>query len=71
MPLVVPPLVLFYYNSRAVPHSKESRNHRKGKHNDRKYHLISEIVMRGDVVVEKIASTENLVNLFMKTLSTR
>ena len=71
MPLVVPLLVLFCYNSGAVPQSKELRNHRKGKHNERKYHLISEIVMRGDVVVEKIASTENLVNLFMKTLSTR
>lgn len=36
-----------------------------------KYHLIREIVMRGDVAMEKIAFAENLANLFTKTLSTR
>ena len=50
---------------------KEQRNHRKGKHVEKKYHLIREIVLRGDVVVEKITSIENLANLFMKTLPTR
>ena len=47
------------------------RNHRKDKHIERKYHLIHEIVMRGDLVVEKIISTKNLEVTFMKTLSTR
>ena len=35
-----------------------------------KYHLIREIVMRGDVAMEKIVFAENLPNPF-KTLSTR
>ena len=49
--------------------SKEPRNHGKGKHIKRKYHLIREIVMRGDVVVDKIISIENLMDPFTKTLS--
>ena len=36
-----------------------------------KNHLIHEIVMKGDVVVENISSVENLVDSFTKTLSTR
>ena len=31
--------------------------------------MIREIVMKGDVVVEKIASIENLIDHFTKTLS--
>ena len=71
MPLVVPPLVLFCDNSEAMAQSKKPRNHRKGKHIERKCHLICEIVMKGDVVVDKIASIKNLVDPFMKTLSIR
>jgi hypothetical protein len=37
-----------------------------GRHN--KYHLIREIVSRGDAVVAKITSVENLANSFTKTL---
>ena len=33
--------------------------------------MIHEIVMREDVVMEKIASIENLMHPFMKTLSTK
>ncbi|KAL6319824.1 hypothetical protein AAG906_036888 [Vitis piasezkii] len=51
--------------------SKEPRNHQKGKHIERKYHLIHEIVMRRDMTLEKIAFAKNLVDPFMKTLSTR
>ena len=54
-----------------VEQSKEPRNHWKGKHIEKKYHLICEIIMRGDVFMEKIASAENLIDPFMKTLSTR
>lgn len=36
-----------------------------------KYHLIREIVVRGDVAIEKIAFAKNLANPFTKTLSTR
>ena len=48
--------------------SKEPRNHRKGKHVERKYNLIRDIVQRGDVTVTKIATADNLVNPFTKAL---
>ena len=62
------PLTLYYDNSRSVENSKESRSHKKEKHIERKYHLIREIVHRGDVNVVKIASEDNLANPFTKTL---
>ena len=43
--------------------SKESRNHRKNKYIEMKYYLILKTIMRGDVVVEKITSMKNLMNL--------
>ena len=42
-----------------------------GKHIERKYHLILKIVYRGDIMVEKISSINNLTNLFTKTLTKR
>ena len=42
----------------------------KGKHIERKFHLVREIVNRGDVSVEKITSVNNIVDQFTKTLPT-
>jgi hypothetical protein len=62
------PITLFCDNSGAVAQSMEPRKYRKGKHIERKYHLIREIVSRGDVIVAKIPSAENLADPFTKTL---
>ena len=62
------PIVLYCDNSGAVANSKEPRSHKRGKHIERKYHLIREIVHRGDVDVMKIASQDNLADPFTKTL---
>ena len=43
-----------------LQNSKEPRSHKRGKHIKRKYHLIREIVSRGDAVVNQIASEDNL-----------
>ena len=64
------PLTLYCDNSGAVANSKEPRSHKRGKHIERKYHLIREIVQRGDVIVTKIASANNLADPFTKTLTT-
>ena len=48
------PITLFCDNSGAVAQSKDLRNHKKGKHIERKYHIIWDIVTWGDVVVAKI-----------------
>ena len=40
------PLTLYCDNSGAVANSREPRSHKRGKHIERKYHLIREIVNR-------------------------
>ena len=64
-------ITLFYDNNGAVAQSKDLRNHKKGKHIERKYHIIRDIFARGDVVVAKIESANNLADLFTKALPQR
>ena len=61
------PITLFCNNSGVVAQSKNPRNH-KGKHIERKYHIIRDIIARGDVVVAKIESANNLAYPFTKAL---
>lgn len=56
VPAIEMPLTMFCDNSGAVANSKEPRSHKKENHIERKYHLIRDIVQRGDVMVAKIAS---------------
>ena len=65
------PITLFCDNSGVVAQSKDPRNHKKGKHIERKYHIIWDIVARGDVVVAKIESANNLTDPFTKVLPQR
>ena len=60
-------ITLYCDNSGAV--AKEPRSHKRGKHIERKYHLIREIVNRGDTVVSQIASKDNLADSFTKGLA--
>ena len=62
------PMTLYCDNSEAVANSRERRSHKRGKHIERKYHVLREIVQRGDVIVSKIASVENLADPFTKSL---
>ena len=71
IPDIDKPLKLFYDNSGAVANSKEPRSHKKRKHIERKYHLIREIVHRGDVTVTKIGTEHNLADPFIKTLPSK
>ena len=64
-------ITLFCHNSGVVAQSKDPRNHKKGKYIERKYHIIQDIVARGDVVVAKINSANNLVDPFTKALPQR
>ena len=62
------PIILYCDNTGAVANAKEPRMHKKGKHIQRKYHLIREIVQKGDIIVTKIASADNLADPCMKSL---
>ena len=54
-----------------IAQSNEPRNHSKGKHGERMYHLIRDIVQKGDVLVTQIASADNLEDPFMKALPSK
>ena len=62
-------ITLYCDNSGAVANSNEPRVYKRGKHIERKYHLIHEIVSRGDAVVTQIASEDNLADPFTKCLA--
>ena len=62
------PFFLYCDNIGAVANSKEPRIHKRGKHIERKYHLVREIVHRGDMTVMKTESEQNLADSFTKTL---
>ena len=61
-------ITIFCDNSGAVANSNEPRSHKKGKHIERKYHLLKEIVHRGDVTITKIVLAENIADPFTKAL---
>ncbi|TYK19425.1 gag/pol protein [Cucumis melo var. makuwa] len=64
-------ITLYCDNNGTVANSKEPRSHKQGKHVERKYHLIREIMQREDVIVTKIASEHNITYPFTKTLTTK
>jgi len=68
VPDAVRPIVLFCDNSGAVANSKEPRYTKGLRHVERKFHLVREIETRGDIVVTKIASSQNLADQFTKAL---
>ena len=56
-------------NSGAVANAKEPRSYKRGKHIERKYHYLQEIVRRDDVKVSQITSEDNLADPFTKGLT--
>ena len=60
------PMMLYCDNSGVVANSKEPGSHKRGKHIERRYYLLRQIVHRGDIIVSKIDTAENLVDLLTK-----
>ena len=71
VPTVQSAISLHCDNSGAVANAKEPMSHKRGKHIKRKYHLLSEIVHKGDVKVSQIASEDNLADHFTKGMTQR
>ncbi|KAJ9547185.1 hypothetical protein OSB04_019728 [Centaurea solstitialis] len=63
------PIDIFCDNSGAVAQAKEPREHHKSRHVLRKYHLIREIIGRGDVRICKIPTDENVTDPLTKPLA--
>ena len=49
-------------NNGAISQAKDPRSHQKSKHILRCFHLIREIISRGDVVMERVRSTDNITD---------
>ena len=63
------PMDLYCDNNGAIAQAKEPRSHQKSKHILRRYHLIRELVDRGDVKICKIHTDLNIVDLLTKLLT--
>ena len=60
---------LYCDNNGEIAQAKEPRSHQKSKHVLRRFHLIREIMTRGDVVVERVPSKDNIADPLTKPLS--
>ena len=61
-PSLVGPFLLYCDSSGAIAQAKEPKAHQRMKHILRHYHLIREILDRGDVNLQKIDGKENLAD---------
>ena len=62
------PIDLYCDNSGAIAQAKEPRSHQKSKHILRRYHIIREIVERGDVKICKVHTDLNISDPLTKPL---
>ena len=65
------PVLLYYDSTDAIAQVKESKSHQQTKYILYHYHLIREIMDRGDIELQKIDRKENLTDPFIKTLSVK
>ena len=55
-------------NRRAIALTKNTKDHGKVKHIDIRHHYIRELIHSGDIMIEQVASSDNIVDLFTKPL---
>ena len=63
------PMTLYCDNTGAIAQVKEPRSHAKSKHVLRKFHIVREIVYRGDVKICKVDTNDNIADPLTKALS--
>ncbi|KAL0411258.1 UNVERIFIED_CONTAM: Retrovirus-related Pol polyprotein from transposon TNT 1-94 [Sesamum latifolium] len=69
VPCIAEPVVIFFDNNGAIAQAKELRSHHHSKHILRCYHLLREMVSRGDVRMDRVTSAENAADLLTKPIS--
>ncbi|KAL0411311.1 UNVERIFIED_CONTAM: hypothetical protein Slati_3720800 [Sesamum latifolium] len=69
VPSISESVVIFYDNNGAIAQGKEPRSHHRSKHILRRYHLLREIVGRGDVRMDRVISAENMADPLTKPVS--
>ena len=68
VPSIDGPILLHCDSSSAIAQAKEPKSHHRTKHVLQRYHLVREIVNRGNVELQKIDGKENLADPFTKAL---
>ncbi|KAL0439090.1 UNVERIFIED_CONTAM: Retrovirus-related Pol polyprotein from transposon RE2 [Sesamum latifolium] len=63
------PVVIFCDNNGAIAQAKEPRSHHRFKHILRCYHLLREMVSRGDCRMDRVSSAENTADPLTKPMS--
>ncbi|KAL0455015.1 UNVERIFIED_CONTAM: hypothetical protein Slati_0840700 [Sesamum latifolium] len=69
VPSIVEPVVIFCDNNGAIAQAKEPRSHHRFKHILRRYHLLREMVSRGDCRMDRVSSVENTMDPLTKPMS--
>ena len=59
---------LYCDNNGAIAQAKEPRSHQRSKHILRRYHLIREIIERGDVKICRVPINDNVADPLTKPL---
>ena len=62
------PITIHCDNNGATANAIEPRAHKRTKHIERRFHLIRDIIHKGDVEITNIASANNVADPFTKAL---
>ncbi|KAL0383043.1 UNVERIFIED_CONTAM: Retrovirus-related Pol polyprotein from transposon TNT 1-94 [Sesamum calycinum] len=69
VPSIAEPVVIFCDNNGAIAQAKEPRSHHRSKHILRQYHMLREMVGRGNVRMDRVSSAENTADPLTKPVS--
>ncbi|KAL0413157.1 UNVERIFIED_CONTAM: Retrovirus-related Pol polyprotein from transposon RE2 [Sesamum radiatum] len=69
VPSIAESVVIFCDNNGAIAQGKEPRSHHRSKHILRRYHLLQEMVSRGDCRMDQVSSAENTADPLTKPMS--
>ena len=68
VPSIIDPIELYCDNNGAIAQAKEPRSHQRSKHILRRFHLIRDIIERGDVRICKVPTDDNIADPLTKPL---
>ena len=68
VPSITNPVDVYYDNNGAIAKAKEPRSHQRSKHILGRFHLIREIIERGDVKICRVHTDDNIVDPLTKPL---
>ena len=68
VPSILNPMDLFFDNNGAIAQAKEPRSHKRSKRILKCFHLIREIVDRGDIKICRVSTNDNIANPLTKPL---